>query len=186
MRGSPQTRFRVLLTAGVALICGVLAAAVVATASQGSGERQGTGTGGGTQTTTGTSTGTSPTPPDRRVDFTAKVRKSQKLGPAVTIVLRCGEVCRVDAGGRLSVTTRGGRGGRTALKARRFKIAPSSTPLGVGQRKTIKLKLPKRGLKVARSAVNRRGRARARIVLEVLDLAGNKATQVDKVTLRRR
>jgi YVTN family beta-propeller protein len=89
-------------------------------------------------------------------------KKRQKADAALELKASCDEPCTLSAGGKITV---GGGGGKSAVKA--FRLGKARASIGAGQRKTLKLKVPK-AARGARSGT-------ARITVTATDAAGNKS-----------
>ena len=157
-----------------AAVAGAALAAAVASA-QGPGDYE-------PPPTTSTSTTTLPGPGpgggggDNQVSFRAEA-SAGVLRAKIKVGVSCDEPCSTNAHGKLRLTNIPGHGNGKAS----FKLGTDEESIGEGSAK-LKLKVPKRGLRVAKRALDGDGRVRARIAAEASDAAGN--VGVDQLRLK--
>jgi hypothetical protein len=167
-RGARTRRATVLIVCtGAALTGGVLAAAV--TTAQGPGDYQ-----------PSTTTTTLPAQADARVSLSLKgTRGKQKLSGKVMVEASCGdEPCSVGAFGKLAIKVK-------SSKDERYKLKPDFVTLDANESATLKLKVPKDGLKLAKKKIERKDtKVKARIKVTANDRAGNERRKDRRIKLQ--
>ena len=124
--------------------------------------------------------------PDRRAPaFTllrAAARQHALRTGYVTIRVRCDELCKVTAGGRVLLT----RSRSRAAAARVLRTRGARASLVANARTTLRLKLSKATRRTIKHSLARRGRrATVRISVRATDAAGNARTGVRRVRIVR-
>ena len=98
-------------------------------------------------------------------------KEEQKLGSTVKVKVRSNEDVSVEASGVLGV--RSAQSSGKVARVKRYDLKPRTRSLAADVESTFELKLTKKGKKTAKKALERGGRAKARLRVEATDAAGN-------------
>jgi fibronectin-binding autotransporter adhesin len=105
-------------------------------------------------------------------------KRTQKLGKSISVTVACPtEVCTVTVTGSLSAPEVGA--------SKRFKLKRVARTIPKGKARKIKLKLPKRARAVAKRALRKGKKARAKLKVTVKDAAGNTVVLKRTIKLKR-
>ena len=107
------------------------------------------------------------TPPEPKLSG----KKSQKLGKSVKVEVTGDQACTAEGSGKLVVEAK--KSGKAALKGKKFKLTKASKDLAANQKGTLKLKLPKKAQKAAKSSLKGKGKVSAKLTVAASDDAGN-------------
>ena len=118
----------------------------------------------------------------RALSLEATAKRKQKLRKRVSLGVTCDVACDLVAKGRLTVK---GPAGKAGPRKRKFGIRRKQVELGADQPLALKLRLRKRGLRKARSALETRGgRAKAKLKVVATGPGGDVVGEQLRVRLR--
>jgi DNA-binding beta-propeller fold protein YncE len=108
-------------------------------------------------------------------------KKTQKLHKSVSVKATCNEVCSATATGQLVVKT---PKRHSKAKTQKFKLQKATAQITPGVKKTLKLKISKKGRKAASAALAAKGKVTAKLKVKAVDAAGNAVTKKRAVKIK--
>jgi hypothetical protein len=137
------------------------------------------------------SDGADPTPAGRGFtvdtppDLILSGKRKQRLRKAVKVKARCDESCALVASGRLAVKKRRGKS-RAVVPASKKKLGRGRAEIVPGETARLKLRIKKKGRRLAGGALRRGRKVGARLTVVATDDVGQSASGKRKVRLRLR
>jgi outer membrane protein assembly factor BamB len=101
-------------------------------------------------------------------------KRTQRLGKVVKVKAGCDVACTATGTGKLIVNS----------KRRVFKLKKDKESIAAGETETLKLRIPDKARKTARRSLADDGKAKAKITVEAVDLAGDSETAKRVVKLK--
>jgi hypothetical protein len=122
-----------------------------------------------------------PAPPP---EVTLSGSKVQKLGKTIVVGVGCDVACTATATGRLSVLGLAKRSLSLPSLAKRYRLGRAIKQVPAGGKVKLRLKVPRKARGVAKRALRRGRKVRAKIKITVKDAAGNSSSESRTVRLR--